>query len=196
MEGKFELRVDNFVRKELEKNKLDFGEQHDLPISIKDGLEKASKSGEGFGKPDFAITFKDFPDTCVIIEDKYGLEFLENLTKTGALSTTFKAVENYALNGAAHYAKAMLTGEDILYKYNNIYAIGVAGEGDTNDLEVKYRCQLYRRGINLVKDIDFKDFSYFNATNFKTNKKNDELSEKEKHEILERSLISLEKKAK
>ena len=196
MSNKFELRVDNFIRKELEKNKLDFGEQHDLPISIKDGLEKASKSGEGFGKPDFAITFKEFPDTCVIIEDKYGLEYLESLTKAGTLSTTSKAVEDYALNGAAHYAKAMLTGEDILYKYNNIYAIGVAGEGDANNLEVKYRCQLYRRGIDLIKDIDFKDFSYFSEANFRINKKSDELSEKEKHEILERSLISLEKKAK
>ncbi len=72
MANKYELRVDNFVREELKKNKVKFGEQHDLPKSIKEGLDKASKSGEGFGKPDFVITFEEFPDTCVLIEDKYG----------------------------------------------------------------------------------------------------------------------------
>lgn len=196
MSNKFELRVDNYVRKQLEKEDIKFGEQHDLPTSIKECLENASKSGSGFGKPDFAITFDDFPDTCVVIEDKYGFEFLKSIDKSGKVSLNKKDVENYALNGAVHYAKSILENDDAKYQYNNVYAIGIAGEGLKEDLEVKYECLLYRRGVELVKEIDFKDFSYFNSEHFPKNKENDELSEEEKHAILEKSLIDLNKKAK
>lgn len=196
MSNKFELRVDNYVRKKLEKEEVKFGEQHDLPTSIKECLENASKSGSGFGKPDFAITFDDFPDTCVVIEDKYGLEFLKSIDKSGKVSLNKKDVENYALNGAVHYARSILENDDAKYQYNNVYAIGIAGEGLKEDLEVKYECLLYRRGVELVKEIDFKDFSYFNSEHFPKNKENDELSEEEKHAILEKSLIDLNKKAK
>ena len=193
--SKFELRVDNHVREELKKAKVEFGEQHDLPKSIKEALDKASKSGTGFGKPDFVITFKDYPDTCVVIEDKYGLEFLKSETKQG-LSESKKSITDYALNGAVHYAKSILDNDEASFAYNSIYAIGVAGEGEEDDLSVKSECLLFRRGVDIVKTVDYKDFSYFDDKNFKDNKKDDELSEKEKHEILEKSLISLEKKAK
>lgn len=196
MSNKFELRVDNYVRKQLEGNNIKFGEQHDLPESVKEGLEKASKSGTGFGKPDFVIVFDEYPDTCVMIEDKYGLEFLKDLQNNGNISMTKKSIENYALNGAIHYANCVLDNDDTKYPFNNIYALGVAGEGLEDSLDVKYECKLYRRGVEVVKDIDFKDFSYFNKSNFPKNKKNDELTEKEKHEILEKSLVSLAKKAK
>ncbi len=193
--SKFELRVDNLIREELKKAKVEFGEQHDLPKSIKDALDKASKSGVGFGKPDFVITFKDYPDTCVIIEDKYGLEFLKNETKQG-LSESQKAVMDFALNGAVHYAKSILDNDNAAFPYNSIYAIGIAGEGEGDNLEIKSECLLFRRGVDIVKEIDYKDFSYFDSQNFPHNKDEDELSEEEKHEILEKSLVSLEKKAK
>ena len=193
--SKFELRVDNHVREELKKAKVEFGEQHDLPKSIKEALDKASKSGTGFGKPDFVITFKDYPDTCVVIEDKYGLKFLKSETKQG-LSESKKSITDYALNGAVHYAKSILDNDEASFAYNSIYAIGIAGEGEEDNLSVKSECLLFRRGVDIVKTVDYKDFSYFDDKNFKDNKKEDELSEKEKHEILEKSLISLEKKAK
>lgn len=193
--SKFELRVDNHVREELKGAKVNFGEQHDLPKSIKEALDKASKSGTGFGKPDFVITFKDYPDTCVVIEDKYGLEFLKNETKQG-LSESKKSITDYALNGAVHYAKSILDNDEASFTYNSIYAIGIAGEGDPDNLLIKSECLLFRRGVDIVKTVDYKDFSYFDDKNFKDNKKEDELSEKEKHEILEKSLVSLEKKAK
>ena len=193
--SKFELRVDNHVREELKDAKVNFGEQHDLPKSIKEALDKASKSGTGFGKPDFVITFKDYPDTCVVIEDKYGLEFLKSETKQG-LSESKKSITDYALNGAVHYAKSILDNDEASFTYNFIYAIGIAGEGDPDNLSIKSECFLFRRGVDIVKTVDYKDFSYFDDKNFKNNKKEDELSEKEKHEILEKSLVSLEKKAK
>lgn len=193
--GKFELRVDNHVREELKKYKVNFGEQHDLPKSIKETLDKASKSGTGFGKPDFVIAFKDYPDTCVVIEDKYGLEYLKSETKQG-LSESKKSITDFALNGAVHYAKSILNNDEASFTYNSIYAIGIAGEGDPDNLSIKSECLLFRRGVDIVKKVDYKDFSYFDDKNFKDNKKEDELSEKEKHEILEKSLVSLEKKAK
>lgn len=196
MTNKYELRIDNFVRAELEKRKIKYGEQHDLPVSIKEGLNEASKSGKGFGKPDFVIIFDEYPDTCVMIEDKYEKAFLKDTNKNGELLFTKKSVENYALNGAVHYAQSMFDNKETKYQYNNIYALGIAGEGPEDNLDIEYECYLYRRGIDLVKKIDFKDFSYFDKENFKNNKKNDELTEEEKHEILEKSLISLEKKAK
>lgn len=196
MANKYELRVDNFVREELKKNKVKFGEQHDLPKSIKEGLDKASKSGEGFGKPDFVITFEEFPDTCVLIEDKYGLEYLKDETKSGEVSTSKKSIEDYAVNGACHYARSLLENEDTLYPYKNVYALGVAGEGKEDEIELAYECYLYRKGVEIIKKVNFKDFSYFSKENFPRNKKDDELSEKEKHDILEKSLISLAKKSK
>lgn len=196
MANKYELRVDNFVREELKKNKVKFGEQHDLPKSIKEGLDKASKSGEGFGKPDFVITFEEFPDTCVLIEDKYGLEYLKDETKSGEISISKKSIEDYAVNGACHYARSLLENEDTLYPYKNVYALGVAGEGKEDELDLAYECYLYRKGVEIVKKINFKDFSYFSKENFPKKKKDDELSEKEKHDILEKSLMSLAKKSK
>lgn len=166
MDKKYELRVDNFVRDKLKKNYIKFGEQHDLPKTIATGLNKASKSGDKFGKPDFAIVFDKFPDTCVLIEDKYGLNFLKDETKSGEVSMTGKSIESFALNGAVHYAKSLLNNPDTPFNYNNVYAIGVAGEGPEDDLDVKYECLLFKRGVEVIKKIDFKDFSYFNEKKF------------------------------
>lgn len=195
MSNSFELRVDNFVREESKKNNISFGEQHDLPTSIRECLLNASKSGDSFGKPDFCIVFPDYPDTCVLIEDKYGLEFLVN-KKGDDISTSKKSIQDYALNGAVHYTESVLNNSETKYVYNNIYALGIAGETINDELVIKYECKLYRRGVDIVKDIDFKDFSYFNDEHFPKNKENDELSERERHEILEKSLIDLNKKAK
>ncbi len=83
-----------------------------------------------------------------------------------------------------------------MYPYKNVYALGVAGEGKEDELELAYECYLYRKGVEIIKKVNFKDFSYFSKENFPRNKKDDELSEKEKHDILEKSLISLAKKSK
>lgn len=194
--SKFELRVDNYIREKLKKEGFKCGEKNDLPVSIKEGLKSGSKHGKGQGLPDFAITFEDYPDTCLLIEDKYGIDFLIKETAGGDLSLSNKAIKDYAVNGVYHYAKSILENDDSPYEFTNVYALGVAGEGFEDDLDIRYDLRLYRKGVDIVKKIDFKDFSYFNEENFKDNKKNDELSEEEKHEILERSLVSLEKRAK
>lgn len=125
---KYEHLVDDEVRDTLKDHIKHLGRQNSIPATLKPGLKNASKSGLGEGTPDFTIVY-DHPKLqkfCVVIENKYGLDKLALTKADGSLSTTKKGINNYAANGADHYAKAIL--RDSADAFDEVLAIGIAGE--------------------------------------------------------------------
>ena len=156
MADKFEHLVDDDVRDILKTKVSRLWKQNMLPPSLEKSLKQASKSGTGAGKPDFAITYDqpEIDDLAVIIEDKYGLKFLELTKKDGSLSTTVKAINDYAVNGALHYAQAILKSEENAFK--EVIAIGIAGELDNKDIIKEGKGYYYFSPDHDPKPIDMK----------------------------------------
>lgn len=156
MADKFEHLVDDDVRDILKTKVSRLWKQNMLPPSLEKSLKQASKSGTGAGKPDFAITYDEpeIDDLAVIIEDKYGLKFLELTKKDGSLSTTVKAINDYAVNGALHYAQAILKSEENAFK--EVIAIGIAGELDNKDIIKEGKAYYYFSPDHDPKPIDMK----------------------------------------
>lgn len=87
----------------------------DNPI-IKDCLKKASKSGNGGGKPEFIIQFLN-TDTLIVIECKASTNYHESQSKN-------KHAE-YAVDGALLYGK-------YLSKEYHVICVGISGETETS----------------------------------------------------------------
>lgn len=90
-------------------------------------LRGASKQGHGGnGVPDFAPMINGF---LIFIEDKKSpRKLFKRSDKDGHLLMDEKAINNFAVNGAVHYAKYALAHSS---NYDKIFAIGFAGD-ETN----------------------------------------------------------------
>lgn len=182
----FENRVDNYLRDKLKIfTDRNVYEKHDLPRDIKECFKEASKAGYGQGEPDFLIMADGVP---VVFENKYGLNFLEKTNKQ-VFSEAKNAIKDFAVNGALHY------GSFLLDKYEQVYVMGLVGEGLESELEVKYRMFLMIKGVE-PKEIHIKSLEVFHSENFESFHKENQLTEEEKHNLLEKSIIDLQKKAK
>lgn len=187
----FEVRVDDWVLGELKRLGVTYYQQNDLPENYIKALQGASKSGNGTGRPDFTVSPKDSSKVAVIIEDKYGLEFLESKGSKGELLTDPKSINNYALNGAIHYATKMVESKH----FNEVYAVGIAGEGEKTDLNKKIKVYLVRESLD-PKFIETKSLNHFSDATFKKFHKENKMTEDEKHKLLEANLSDLKKYAK
>nr|WP_253308030.1 N-6 DNA methylase [Rickettsia endosymbiont of Ceutorhynchus assimilis] len=78
-------------------------------------LQNASKSGDGVGKPEFIISFKNNPDNLILIECKATTIYHESKDRT--------KYKDYAVDGVLLYAS-------YLSKEFNITAIAVSGESE------------------------------------------------------------------
>lgn len=140
---KYEHLVDDAVRDMLSSHVRHCGRQNSIPAILKPSLKNASKSGCGEGTPDFTIVY-DHPKLqkfCVVIEDKYGLDKVALTKADGSLSTTKKGINNYAANGAVHYAKAIL--RDSADAFDEVLAIGIAGEQHGEDMVLTAHAELH-----------------------------------------------------
>lgn len=101
--------------------------------------------------------------------------------------------QNYAVNGALHYAQHMIESK----QYNEVIAIGVAGDNAENvKIMVFYVTENTSDGFKYLPNISH--FSFLkNQTAFADfYRENCLLSEKEKHEILIKNKTDLQKDAK
>lgn len=187
----FEVRVDDWVLGELKRLGVTYYQQNDLPENYIKALQGASKSGNGTGKPDFTISHSSLGKVAVIIEDKYGLEYLESKGSKGELLTDPKSINNYALNGALHYAKKMVESK----QFTEVYAVGIAGEGEKDNLNKKIRVYLVRESLE-PKLIETRTLISFANENFKDFHKENKMSEEDKHKLLENKMSDLKKSAK
>ncbi len=106
-----------------------------------------SKIGKGEGKPEFVFIVDDF---VVIVEDKKETRFTRFLDDDKVI-TEFPCRQDYALNGAVHYASAMLRNG---VPYKGIFAVGIGGEEHHHEIAVAY---VGPGQIKLLDDLDNLD---------------------------------------
>jgi type I restriction enzyme M protein len=146
-----EKDTDQFVRDLLR----DIGEtkpweQDGGPTWKRKALAGASKSknGKGEGKPEFVFVVDEF---IIIIEDKKEARFTRYL-EDGKVNTEFPYRQDYALNGAVHYAKTML--HNGVPHDKGIFAVGIGGEEHHHEIAVAY---VEPGQIKMLDDLDNLD---------------------------------------
>lgn len=191
-----EPQVADKFNAEFKKYGIDYKlEQESLNQQIDNALSSyASKSGGKGGNR---------PDAKVLIVDKYGnkwpilIEYkgykgklvkfdkngiVENLNENDK-SRNFDNIKNYAVNGAIHYANALLHYTN----YEKVIAIGITGYRDNSESDIKTEIGVYyvsKDNFGLGQEIGkYEDLSFLSKKHFDefVNKVNDlSLTEEEK----------------
>ncbi|ATA91566.1 SAM-dependent methyltransferase [Capnocytophaga canimorsus] len=186
--------VNDYIKRILEdlglKKQSDYNVESTMSDYMKESLKGSAKTQNktNFGKPDFSIEKYSVP---IIIENKLSIKKLIAQTKDG-YKTDDKSISAFAVNGALYYAKNMIGSG----KYNEVIAIGVAGDNLQNvQIEVYY--------VYGSSDKAFKKIESCKTLNFLENKntfanfyKEAILTEEEKHRILIDSQATLQAYAK
>lgn len=154
-----------------------------LELEIKGEKEKGKS-----WKPDFELESFNIP---VVIENKLGSGKL-SAKKDGKVKRDIKSVQNYAVNGAIHYAQCAIMSK----KYSEAVAIGIAGDSEDNiSIEVYYvfgaTDETYKL-VNIYTTLDFLE----NKISFMEFYKAATLTEEEKHRVLIDSQLKLQEYAK
>lgn len=185
-----EVRVDTWVEDELQILNLNYHKENDIPKQLEDALRGSSKHGEGTGRPDFSVTIKD-RNIPILIENKWGLAKLQKDLR-GNISKSVKDVRDYAVNGAIHYCRGVISSGS----YTEAIAIGVAGDQTESGLTIQGKIFYVFDEFSEPKYIgELKDFKFLEDKNFDEFYENANLNEKEKHLILISTYKDLKKKA-
>ena len=161
----------------LKSYKLDYKlEQESLNTEIDQALNDyySKNGGAGGNRPDEKLLLQDknLVNYPILIEYKGYKDKLVKLdfegkvaNKTAKNQPDFKNINSYAVNGAVHYANALLH----YTSYTDIIAIGMTGfKDDSGNLEYEigvYYVSKSNFGIGQKVD-DYTDFSFLKKTNF------------------------------
>lgn len=161
----------------LKSYQLDYKlEQESLNTEIDRALEDyySKNGGAGGNRPDAKLLLQDINSNHypVLIEYKGYKDKLVKLdhegkvaNKTAKNTPDFKNINSYAVNGAVHYANALLH----YTSYTDIIAIGMTGfKNDTGSIEYSigvYSVSKSNFGIGQKVD-DYTDFSFLKKENF------------------------------
>lgn len=188
---KLEDDVNDYVKNTLSeiglKKLIDYNVESGMSEYMKDALKGSAKTKTkaNFGKPDFHIEKYDIP---VIFEDKLGSKKLICKNKDG-IRTDEKSIQNYASNGAIHYATQMIASG----KYKEAVAIGVAGDHKENvKFDIYYVFGSSFQSIKKMENYFSIDFLE-NEITFSNFYNDCVLTEEDKHEILITSRNQLQK---
>ncbi|ECJ2224520.1 SAM-dependent DNA methyltransferase [Salmonella enterica] len=152
-------------------------EQATLNTEIDNALDAyfSKNGGTGGNRPDVKLLLKD--KNCkqypVLIEYKGYKDKLIKLGSNGIIENkdakkawNFKNINGYAVNGAVHYANALLQ----FTSYHDIIAVGMTGyrDEDTNHLHHKIGVwHVSRNNLGAGQKIgEYTDFSFLSADNF------------------------------
>jgi type I restriction-modification system DNA methylase subunit len=120
--AKPEANFDIYIHALLNEAEITFTAQGSTILEVNNALKHASKKGTGkIGYPEIVAQSKDF---LIVMENKADRSKLELLDDDQNLDLSQKAIENYALNGAFHYAK--IIAEKTTFK--KIFAFGNCGD--------------------------------------------------------------------
>lgn len=140
-------------------------------------LEEAGETEKGKSwKPDFHLETFEIP---ILIENKLGITKLSS-TIGDKLKNDIKSVQNFAVNGAIHYAQCAIMSK----KYTEAIAIGISGNNPTNiTIKVYYVFGSTDETYKLVESYTTLDFLE-SKKSFAEFYKVATLTEDEKHKIL------------
>jgi type I restriction-modification system DNA methylase subunit len=166
--------IDQLIRELIKEVTVSFDEQGSSIKDIQEALKGASKTktGKGYGKPEFIFNVNDF---LLIVEDKKDLNKLEFLGQDGVLNTNYPYRADYAVNGAVHYAKHIL---DKGVTYKKIFAIGAVGSKDRFTIKPYYLEN--NRVVELQEISNFENFKVENIDEYFNVAVNGELPKEEK----------------
>jgi len=151
-------------------------EQESLNSEIDKALKEYESKGGGKGgnRPDAKLLLQDknldyYP---ILIEYKGVKNKLVKLDSNNQVENMtsknephYTNIKSYAVNGAVHYANALLHHTT----YSDIIAIGMTGYKDAND-DIKYEIGVYyvsKSNYGIGQKIgEFSDFSFLNSSNF------------------------------
>ncbi|WP_428224405.1 HsdM family class I SAM-dependent methyltransferase [Flavobacterium sp.] len=152
-------------------------------------LEEAGEKEKGKSwKPDFELETFDLP---VLIENKLGSSKLV-ATNGDKIKHDIKSVQNFAVNGAIHYAQCAIMSK----KYTEAIAIGISGDNASNvKIQVYYVFGATDETYKLVASYTTLDFLE-SEVSFEEFYKVATLTEEEKHKILIDSQAKLQEYAK
>ena len=160
----------------LKKYKLDYKlEQEKLNAEIDKALEDyySKNGGVGGNRPDVKLLLQDkalnyYP---ILIEYKGYQDRLVKLDSNGQVDNrskngpNFKNINSYAVNGAVHYANALLHHTS----YADVIAIGMTGYKDESD-RIQYEIGVYfvsKSNFGAGQKVgEFSDFSFLKKENF------------------------------
>ena len=136
-----EEKVEDIVKESLRSGKLKFFTKiESVNSEIDAALEKAPSKSGGSGKnyPDIRLLLDDLP---VMIEVKGKRGSFEKLNVNGEIDNTSKDgtpnynnIQKYAVNGAVHYANAII---DHTNTYKKAIAVGINGYEDNGQIELE-----------------------------------------------------------
>lgn len=152
-------------------------------------LEESGEKEKGKSwKPDFELETFAIP---VLIENKLGISKLA-ATNGDKIKNDIKSVQNFAVNGAIHYAQCAIMSK----KYTEVIAIGISGDNATNvKIQVYYVFGATDETYKLVESYTTLDFLE-SKKSFEEFYKVATLTEDEKHKILIDSQAKLQEYAK
>ena len=172
-----EPSVADAINSQLKSYRLDYKlEQESLNSEIDSALQEyfTKSGGKGGNRPDAKLLLQDgglnfYP---VLIEYKGYEDKLEKLDADGNVENrtaknepNFKNIKDYAVNGAVHYANALLHHTS----YTDIIAIGVAGYKDSKD-KLQTKIGVYyvsKSNLGVGRKVgDFTDLSFLEKTHF------------------------------
>ncbi|MFA6191393.1 MAG: N-6 DNA methylase [Sulfurimonas sp.] len=160
----------------LKSYKLDYKlEQEFLNTEIKTALDDyfTKNGGTGKNRPDAKLLLRDknLVDYPILIEYKGYKDKLVKLAseqvenKTTKNEPNFKNINSYAVNGAVHYANALLHHTC----YTDIIAIGMTGYKNSNE-KIQYEIGVYyvsKSNFGIGQKVgEFSDFSFLASENF------------------------------
>lgn len=204
-EQSIEPKIADLVNGWLKNYNLDYKlEQESLNSEIDKALDeyKSKSGGNGGNRPDVKLLLQDnelnyYP---ILIEYKGYKDKLVKLDKdnrvdnrTSKNEPNYKNINSYAVNGAVHYANAILH----YTSYTDIIAIGVTGYKDING-EIIHSIGVYyisKKNFGIGQEIDkYTDLSFLKKEKFNdfikkinqlslTNKELEDIKEKREEEI-------------
>lgn len=122
--------TDQFVRREIEKFGIPYGEQGSLNPEINKSLKGASKQGgKGIGKPEFIIQNGEY---LIVIEDKRSNDKLIKYDEDGRIDKDVSSLKSFAINGAVHYARHIIEKTS---SFDEVIAVGITGDEDYHQIQ-------------------------------------------------------------
>ncbi|MCQ2601791.1 MAG: SAM-dependent methyltransferase [Treponema sp.] len=196
---KLEDDVNDFVKHSLEslqlKKTIDYNVESAMSDYMKDALKGSAKTKNktNFGKPDFHIEKYKIKNNAipVVFEDKLHLNKLIALNSDG-IKDDEKSVSAFAVNGAIYYATQMIASG----KYNEVIAIGVAGDSESDvKIDVYF---VYGSSFKTIKQIPkYQTLDFLeNQITFENFYNDCVLTDEDKHELLIKSKAELSTYAK
>ncbi len=167
-----EPNIANLVNGWLASYKLPYKiEQESVNEQIDNALKiyESKSGGLGGNRPDAKILLNDqygnhYP---ILIEYKGYKDKLVKLDANNQVDNTLKHIKDYAVNGAVHYANALLHHTN----YTDIIAIGITGHKDSRE-QIHHQIGVYfvsKSNFGVGQEVgQYSDLSFLKKTNFDT----------------------------